>query len=397
MWRYFTHKNNHNYTKVLENLVDSYNNTFHRTIKTTPNNVSPKNEEKIFRNIYGYDKNTGDDSFLSLNFKIGDKVRISKSKGLFEKGYTPNWTREIFLIDKIVYSNPPTYVIKDLNDEIIEGRFYEQELQKINKNEEIYQIDKIIRKRKINNKLEYYHSWSLDVGHLFIQPLNGPGYDSFKLVYHDGENISSFTSRLNGEIWKYYINKEYDRRLELGKTNETLNIKIPRNPFKSNLRDEDVVDEIKSSDYFRSIPSFSSDPYKFIMYTREYRIRFDGDILRILNLEPKWYELIGDKRYKESGIINDPSPTIINSLFIYCDIIDYQYVGDAYAPLLRSVVVDNSYLKTAWVNYDNPHYLSVNKYYINCIKVEIRDDTGKKIRFENGRVIVKLHFKPKKV
>ncbi|CAF0918395.1 unnamed protein product [Brachionus calyciflorus] len=78
------------------------------------------------RNIYGYDKNTGDDSFITLNFKIG---------------YTPNWTREIFVIDKIVYSNPPTYIIKDLIDESIEGRFYEQELQKINKKEEIYQID----------------------------------------------------------------------------------------------------------------------------------------------------------------------------------------------------------------------------------------------------------------
>lgn len=248
-------------------------------------------------------------------------------------------------------------------------------------------------------ELTYKHSWSLEVGQLFIQSLNGPNYDVFKLVYHDGEKIKSFISRLNGEIWKYYIKKEYDRRFELGKSNQEIpqNIKIPKDPFNSNFRDEDVVDEIKSSDYFRSIPSFSSDPYRFIMYPREYRIRFDGDILRILNLEPKWYERIGLKKYVESGIINDPSPTIINSLFIYCDIIDYQYVGDAYAPLLRSVVVDNSYLKTAWVNYDNPHYLSVNKYYINSIKVEIRDDTGKRIRFENGRVIVKLHFRPKQV
>ncbi|CAF1104621.1 unnamed protein product, partial [Brachionus calyciflorus] len=159
MWRYFTYKNNHDYTKILDNLVDSYNNKFHRTIKTTHSNVSSKNEEKVIKNIYGYDKNTGDDSLLTLNFKIGDKVRISKTKGLFEKGYTPNWTREIFVIDKIVYSNPLTYIIKDLNDETIEGRFYEQELQKINKNEEIYQIDKIIRKRKKNNKLEYFVSW----------------------------------------------------------------------------------------------------------------------------------------------------------------------------------------------------------------------------------------------
>ncbi|CAF0918414.1 unnamed protein product [Brachionus calyciflorus] len=175
-------------------------------------------------------------------------------------------------------------------------------------------------------KFTYKHLWSLEV------------------VYHDGENIKSFTSRLNGEIWKFYINKEYDRRLELGKSNKEIpqNIKIPKYPFTSNLRDEDVVDEIKSSDYFRAIPSFSLDPYRFIMYTREYRIRFDGDILRIFNLESKLYEVSGDKRYLEWGIINDPSPNIINSLFIYCDIIDFQYVGDAYAPLLRSVVVDNS-------------------------------------------------------
>ncbi|CAF1067439.1 unnamed protein product, partial [Brachionus calyciflorus] len=86
MWRYFPYKNNHDYTKVLDYLVDLYNNNFHRTIKTTPSKVSSKNEEKVFKNIYGHDKNTGDDSLLTLNFKIGDKVRISKTKGLFEKG-----------------------------------------------------------------------------------------------------------------------------------------------------------------------------------------------------------------------------------------------------------------------------------------------------------------------
>ncbi|CAF0824690.1 unnamed protein product [Brachionus calyciflorus] len=148
-------------------------------------------------------------------------------------------------------------------------------------------------------ELTYKHSWSLEVGQLFIQPLNSPNYDVFKFVYHDGENIKSFTSRLNGEIWKFYINKENERRLELGKSNKEIpqNIKIPKNPF----------------------------------------------------TKSKWYEMTGEKSYLESGIINDPSPNIINSLFIYCDIIDYQYVGDAYAPLLRSVVVDNSYLKTAGV------------------------------------------------
>ncbi|CAF1018126.1 unnamed protein product [Brachionus calyciflorus] len=147
-------------------------------------------------------------------------------------------------------------------------------------------------------ELTYKHSSSLEVGQLYIQPLNRKS------------------------------NKEIPQ-----------NIKIPKNPFTSDLRDENVVDEKISSDYFRAIPSFSSDPFRFIMYTREYRIRFDGDILRIFNLESKWYEVTGDKRYLESGKINDPSPNIINSLFIYTDIFDYQYLGDAYEPLLRNVIL----------------------------------------------------------
>jgi hypothetical protein len=159
MWRYFSFKNNRKYIDILPELVDSYNNTYHRTIKSKPLEVTIKNEDQIWKNIYGYDKTYGNETFVNPKFKIGDKVRISKNKGIFEKGYTPNWTREIFLIDKLYVQNPPTYIIKDLNDEIIDGRFYEQELQKINHKDEIYTIDKIIRKRKKNNQLEYFVSW----------------------------------------------------------------------------------------------------------------------------------------------------------------------------------------------------------------------------------------------
>ena len=159
MWRYFTYKNNHKYIDVLDQFIDSYNNTFHRTIKTKPSSVSIENQDEIFKTMYGYDKNLGDDSIINPKFSVGDKVRISKKKNIFEKGYTPNWTREIFIITIVILQNPPTYYIKDLNNENIEGKFYENELQKINKNEEIYSIDKIIRKRKRNNQEEYFVSW----------------------------------------------------------------------------------------------------------------------------------------------------------------------------------------------------------------------------------------------
>ncbi|CAF1087719.1 unnamed protein product [Brachionus calyciflorus] len=106
MWRYFSYKKNNVYPDVLQELIDIYNNTYHRTIKTKPILVTPKNEAKVWKIIYGYDK---------------------------DSGYTPNWTREIFIIDKVLYKNPPAYKIRDLNDEVVKGKFYEQELQKIDK------------------------------------------------------------------------------------------------------------------------------------------------------------------------------------------------------------------------------------------------------------------------
>ena len=74
---------------------------------------------------------------------------------MFEKGYTNNWTREIFIINKQIINQQPTYEIKDLKDEIILGKFYEKEIQKIYiNNEKDYEIDQIIKTRTKNNKKE---------------------------------------------------------------------------------------------------------------------------------------------------------------------------------------------------------------------------------------------------
>ena len=66
----------------------------------------------------------------SARFNVGDRVRISKFKNIFAKGYTPNWSTEIFIVDKINDTVPYTYNIKDLNSENIIGSFYDKELQK---------------------------------------------------------------------------------------------------------------------------------------------------------------------------------------------------------------------------------------------------------------------------
>ena len=79
-------------------------------------------------------------------FKIGDHVRISKYKNIFAKGYTPNWSEEVFVIKKVKNTVPWTYVINDLNGEEIIGIFDEKELQ--NTNQQVFKIEKVIKKKR---------------------------------------------------------------------------------------------------------------------------------------------------------------------------------------------------------------------------------------------------------
>ena len=96
-------------------------------------------------------------------FKVSDHVRISEYKYIFAKGYTPNWSEEVFVIKKVKNTVPWTYVIKDLNGEEIIGTFYQKELQKASKEE--FRIEKVIKKGdKIYVKWKEYdnsfNSWS---------------------------------------------------------------------------------------------------------------------------------------------------------------------------------------------------------------------------------------------
>ena len=142
MWKQFTVQGNTQYLSVLPKILEQYNNTKHSSIKMTPVEASyKKNESAVYFNLYG------DMVQLSSKpkFKVGDKVSISKYKRkVFDKGYTPNWTEEIFLINKIQSTNPIAHRIKDLNNEEIQGSFYEPELLKVT--QDIFRIDKVIRR-----------------------------------------------------------------------------------------------------------------------------------------------------------------------------------------------------------------------------------------------------------
>ena len=110
------------YVNVLDDIVNKYNNTIHRTIKIKPIDVTDYS-------FAGYNEESNK---KDPKFKVGDHIRISKYKNIFARGYAPNWSEEVFLIRKIKNTVPWTYAINDLNGEEITGSFYENELQKTN-------------------------------------------------------------------------------------------------------------------------------------------------------------------------------------------------------------------------------------------------------------------------
>ena len=126
---------------MLEQVTNTYNNSKHRTIGMKPNDVNKNNEEMLLKSAYSHLKIVG-----KQKFKVGDIVRISKSKHVFEKGYVPNWTTELFKVLKVQITNPTTYLLEDLQGHPISGGFYEYELQKT-KQPDVFLIEKILRKK----------------------------------------------------------------------------------------------------------------------------------------------------------------------------------------------------------------------------------------------------------
>ena len=121
LYKHMTATGKNVYYYVLDDVVNEYNNTKHSTIKMKPIDVKDGNNKRVY-----IDEHNEKDS----RFKVGDRVKISKFKNIFAKGYTTNWSKEIFIVNKVHDTVPYTYNLKDLNDEEIIGGFYDKELQK---------------------------------------------------------------------------------------------------------------------------------------------------------------------------------------------------------------------------------------------------------------------------
>ena len=123
------------YINKLDDIVDGYNNTYHRAIKMKPVDVKDNTNIDFEKEVNNKDP----------KFKTGDQLRISKYKNIFGKGYTPDWSEEDFIIKKVKKTVRWTYAINDLKGEEIIGTFYEKELEKTNQKK--FRIEKVIKKK----------------------------------------------------------------------------------------------------------------------------------------------------------------------------------------------------------------------------------------------------------
>ena len=157
MWRYFTHHGSYRWVDVLDDLIQSYNNTYHRSIGMTPNQVSTENEVEVYDRLYGEPKPK--QKKPGFKFKVGDTVRISAHRMIFDKAYEPNWTEEVYTVSERINRDPPVYRLKDLSSKDIVGTFYEFELQKVDISSNVFAVEKIIKTRTRRGKKEYLVKW----------------------------------------------------------------------------------------------------------------------------------------------------------------------------------------------------------------------------------------------
>jgi len=129
IYKYFTYTNSNKYTEVLQNLVFLYNNRVHSTIGMSPANVNENNILEVWNRVQQKREKTF--SLKPPKFRVGDIVRVSNPKTVFEKGYKPKWSTEKFLVVKVHRRQPVVYNIKDETGNIIKGNYYESELQKV--------------------------------------------------------------------------------------------------------------------------------------------------------------------------------------------------------------------------------------------------------------------------
>ena len=176
--KYFTNKETYRWMEILRDLIYSYNQSYHRSIKMSPSDAQDVDSFILWKRQYAIDLNKPSSSTKNYKnktkknssrklytkrykFKLGDKVKISYIKKKFDREYSERWSGEIFtIVERKMNQKVPMYKLKDYNNEVIESYFYEPELQMAYIDSDvIYKIEKILQKRKRNRISEVLVKW----------------------------------------------------------------------------------------------------------------------------------------------------------------------------------------------------------------------------------------------
>lgn len=155
LFRLFTSSGSHVWINDIDVITRTYNKTYHRSIGTSPSMVTKDTEKTVRKKLYPEIQNIR----KIAKYKIGDTVRLLRKDGVFARGFKPNYTDEIFYINKIQKTEPITYSIKDYKNEGLKGSFYGRELVKVNKREGVYPVEKIVKKRRTSNGIQLLIKW----------------------------------------------------------------------------------------------------------------------------------------------------------------------------------------------------------------------------------------------
>ena len=148
--RYFTYSNKRKYTHVIQKLVHAYNHTYHHSIQRSPAEVNPSNQELVWLTSYGGRRPK------KPKLRVGTRVRISMIRRRFEKSYFQGWNEEEFEVAEAFTGDPPNNKIKNLKGVTLEGSFCKPEIQKVFRNDNVYKIESILKKRKLKKYQEYF-------------------------------------------------------------------------------------------------------------------------------------------------------------------------------------------------------------------------------------------------
>ena len=161
IFRYFSAEKTRRWIDVLQEMVSSYNRTYHDSIRMAPKEVNKKNEKSLWWELYLSYNIPSRKGLPRFKFRVGDVVRTSVLKSKFEREYGERWTTELFRIRRRFYRQAqPLYEIEDYAGEALAGSFYEPELRRVRlEKADFFRIKDILKSRGSGSRKEYLVSW----------------------------------------------------------------------------------------------------------------------------------------------------------------------------------------------------------------------------------------------